>query len=314
MRVNFLHTEMTGYHEEYRLDLSNASKTACMQLCGFEQVFDYSQKLIGVSTLRPSHDVSQVGLNHLRNLPYRIDFKAHHAREIMFQDRVCNVALFRLNDLVQLLRVDPDASRSLDSYLGVKGKQTSGLKRLELDRILKQRSAYALGQLVKACFEVEHLGHVSAGETYDMNLVELASGARLMFSDFCAKGRRSINARRGAQLAWTFMVAQILDEMDPPDSSVGSQGYVSLARGTQGLFIDKSCHNRVFRKRTDHFHELPAHRQPPMKRIGHSMRDDSKQYRDRLHQYEAFWQQHESVGSSWRRCHVPNFRHPGWKC
>ena len=213
MRVDGLEVQTSGDQKDDRPDRGNASEATCTPLGGLEQTVDGLQEAVGLARLRPCHDALQMRADHLGHVLHRIDFGAHHASAPMLQHGAHNIDLFAIEDLAQLLLVDPGARGALDRHLGDQGVQIGRGLGLELCRVLEQGPAHALERLIGALLDAAHLVHRRAGMTNDVKLVERDSGVGQMFADACDEGRRHVDARRCDVLGRTAMVVQVSSQL-----------------------------------------------------------------------------------------------------
>ena len=252
MRVDGVEVEISSDQEDDSLDGGDLSETASATLGGLEQAVEGFQKSIGLARLRPCDDALQVRADHPGHLLHRIDLGTHDTAAPVLQHGAHDIDLFAIQNLTQLLLVDPGPSGALDSHLGDQGVQISSGLGFELGRVLEQSPAHALEGLVGALLDPAHLVHCRAGMADNVELVKGDARVGQMLGDPSDEGRRHVDAGRGDVLGRATMVIQVLsqlfdglgvaplcDEQHAPEIGVSGQGDVAVASPSDACSGDK---------------------------------------------------------------------------
>ena len=125
------------------LDGGQARETASAALGGLEQAVDGLQESVGLTGLRPSHDALQVAAHEGGDLLHRLDLGAHDADAPMGEHGAHHVDLLALQDLAQLLLVEPRSSRAHGGHSGDQGVEVSCGCGLQARAVREQRPAHA---------------------------------------------------------------------------------------------------------------------------------------------------------------------------
>src|SRR5438132_13180993 len=107
MRIDSVKVELSGDQEDDGLDGGQARESASAALGGLEQAVEGFQESVGLAGLGPSHDALQVTTHEGRDLFHRLDLGAHDASAPVLDHAAHDVDLFALEDLAQLLLVEP---------------------------------------------------------------------------------------------------------------------------------------------------------------------------------------------------------------
>lgn len=172
MRVEALEVQPAGDEEDDRPDGGRPIEAAGSPLGGLEQAVDGFQESVGLTGLRPGHDALQMAAHKRGNLLHRVDLGAHDADVPVLDRGAHDVDLFSVQDLAQLLLVDPVTGRAREPGGGDERVQRGTGLGLEAEGVLEQRSAHALDGGVAALFDAARLLHSQVGVRDDVELVE----------------------------------------------------------------------------------------------------------------------------------------------
>ena len=302
-----MEVKLTGDQEDDCLDSGQTGESARTALGGLEQAVDGLQEAVGLAGLRPSHDALQVAAYESGDLLHRFDLAAHHTRTPVFEHAAHDVDLFTIEDLAQLLLVEPCSSRTYRSHLGDQSIQVSGGFRLQFRTILQQRPAHSFEGRVGALLEAARPVHRRAGVPNDMEFVEGDASVRQFLAYPVDEGRRHVDADRLDLLGWAAMRVQIVgqfldglgiaplgDEQHSACERVSGQGDVVVAARTRRL-IDGQCgYVAKVGQAQGEVHVALAHRHHAVRRLT----DDARHGRERhllcQHQDHRFEQQGEA--------------------
>ena len=112
MWINAAEVQLSGDQEDHGPDRGHAREAAVATFRRLEKAVYRFEKSIGLARLRPRHNALQVIAHHRRNRLHRLDLRAHHAGAPVPEHRAHHVDLLALEDLAQLLLVDPRARRA----------------------------------------------------------------------------------------------------------------------------------------------------------------------------------------------------------
>lgn len=147
MWVDHAEVEFAGDQEDDGLDGGQSREAACAALGGLEQAIDGFQKAVSLARLRPGDDAFHVTTHEGGNLLHGFDFRAHDTGAPVLERGAHDVDLLAIEDLAQLLLVDPGSGGALDGELGNQGVQVGGGFGFEAGGVLEQRPAQALERL-----------------------------------------------------------------------------------------------------------------------------------------------------------------------
>lgn len=121
------------------------------------------EEAVGLAGLRPGDDAFEVAAYHGCDLLHGLDPGAHDAGAPVLEHVAHHVDPLALEDLAQLLLVDPRPRGTHGGHPGDQGVQIGGVLGPEAGAILQQRPAHALEGLVAALLDAPHLVHRRVG-------------------------------------------------------------------------------------------------------------------------------------------------------
>ena len=121
-----------------------AAVAAGFALGGLEQAVDGFEEAVGLSGLSPGDDTVEMIEDHLGDLLHRLDLGAHHVGAPALEHGGHDVDLLAIEDLAQLLAVEPGARGALGGDLGDEGVEIGPLAFGQALAVLEQRPAQAL--------------------------------------------------------------------------------------------------------------------------------------------------------------------------
>ena len=126
MRVDRCEVELAGDQEDDGPDGVEAGEAAGSTLGGLEQAIERFEEAIGLAGLRPGHDALELATHHGGDLFHRLDLGAHDAGAPALEHVTHDVDLLALEDLAQLLLVDPGPCGANGGHPGDEGVQIGG--------------------------------------------------------------------------------------------------------------------------------------------------------------------------------------------
>src|SRR3989338_7199477 len=121
MRVNSVEVEFSGDQEDDCLDGGESNEAAGASFGGLKQAIEGFEETVGLAGLRPSYDALHVAAQQRCVLFHGFDLAAHHADTPVFEHAAYDVDLLAIEDLAQLLLVEPGASRTHGGQSGDQG-------------------------------------------------------------------------------------------------------------------------------------------------------------------------------------------------
>ena len=185
------------------------SEASGAALGGLEQAIESLQEAIGLPGLRPGHDAFQVVAHEVGDLLHRLDLGAHDAGAPMLKHGAHDVDLLALEDLAQLLLVDPGAGGAHRGHPGDQSVEVGRGLRRQAGAILEQRPAHAFEGAVGALLDATHLVHGGAGMPDDVELVEGDAGVGQLLAATLDERRRHVDAHRADLLGRTAAAGQL---------------------------------------------------------------------------------------------------------
>jgi hypothetical protein len=162
MGVDGLKVEFASDQEQNGLDGGEPDEASSASFGGLEQSVDSLQKAVGLTGLGPSDDAFEMAAYHRGDLFHGLDLGAHDASAPMAKGLAHDIDLPPIEDLAQLLFIDPGPCGAGQFGCGDQNVQRRSGMGVELEDVLEQCPSKALkrgfGSLLAAPSLIHGLG------------------------------------------------------------------------------------------------------------------------------------------------------------
>src|SRR6202167_1341328 len=117
MRVEAGEIELAGDEKEDGAHRREARVTASLALGSLKQAVDGLDEAVGLAGLSPGDDAIEVPANHSRHVLHRLDLRVHDVGAPLPQHLGDDMDLLALENLAQLLAIQPGAGGALCGVL-----------------------------------------------------------------------------------------------------------------------------------------------------------------------------------------------------
>src|SRR5471032_690118 len=172
MRVERGEVKFSGDEKQDRAHGFQACVSTSLALCCLKQAVDSLDETVGLTGLRPGNDSIEMSANQSHDILHGFDFGAHDVGAPLLQHFGYDVNLFALENVAQLLAVQPCSSGATGRVLTDERLKVGELGEVQFVCVLEQGPAHAfklrVELLLLPAYRVERLGSMSD----DVELVE----------------------------------------------------------------------------------------------------------------------------------------------
>ncbi len=215
---------------------------ARLALGGLKQAVDGFEEAVGLARLSPGNNAVEMGADHLRHLFHWFDLRAHHAGGPLREHIAHDIDLLALQNLAQLLLVEPGTGRAFGGHLRDERIQVGTSIRRQASAIPQEFPTQALQARIGLLFDAPGLVDGGAGVGDDVELVEGNPGVGQVLGHALDEGGRHVdgNGFDGLRIATVggevggegldrVGVAPFGDEQHPTQIGIGDQRDVVMS-------------------------------------------------------------------------------------
>lgn len=144
MLVKACEVELSGDEEQDSAHGFEASVSSCLAFGGLKQAVDGLDKTIGLTRLSPGNDAVEMSTNQSHHVLHLFDLRAHDVGAPLLQHLGHDIDLLALENVAQLLTVQPCAGSTLGGVLTDERLEVGELGEIEFVRVFEQRPTHAL--------------------------------------------------------------------------------------------------------------------------------------------------------------------------
>jgi hypothetical protein len=183
MGVDRGEVEPSGDEEDHGFHRLEAGVSTRLAFGGLEQAVDGFDKAIGLAGLGPGDDPIEMTADHDGDLLHRPDLGAQDVSAPLLEHGGYDVDLLAVENVAQLLAIEPCARCALGSEVRDQPVKVSSLLVRKLASVLEQRPAQPFERGIGLLLQAPHLVNGLAGVSNDVEFVEGDPGIRQLDRD-----------------------------------------------------------------------------------------------------------------------------------